>query len=128
MATQNLDRISAAWLSRVLRSGVIASGILILIGLGIYLADGNHQPSTLDQALGREGDLPKITVSGLKEGVLDGNAASLIQLGILVLVLTPTLRVGLTLIIFALQHDRVFIGLTVIVLAILLLGLVGIGA
>jgi uncharacterized membrane protein len=107
---------------------VIVAGALVLLGLALYLADDGHQPATLDQALGRDGELPKVTVSGIFDGVFDGQATALIQLGILVLVLTPTLRVGLTLVIFALERDRVFVGLTVIVLVILLLGLVGIGA
>jgi uncharacterized membrane protein len=125
---KDIDQLSARWLARVLRAGVLTAGALILIGIGIFLFSDNQEPSTLDQALGKEGDLAKISLSGLWHGVLDGEAASLIQLGILVLVLTPTLRVGVTLVIFALQRDRVFIGLTVIVLVILILGLVGIGA
>jgi len=47
------------------------------------------------------------------------------RLGILVLILTPLLRVALMLVLFVLKRDFVFVAISAIVFAILLLGLTG---
>lgn len=47
-----------------------------------------------------------------------------IQIGLLLLVATPVARVALTLVVFAIQHDRVYVSVTLIVLAILMYSLV----
>jgi len=47
------------------------------------------------------------------------------QLGLLVLILTPTARVTLTVILFLLERNFVFVVIASIVLVILLLGLAG---
>ena len=46
------------------------------------------------------------------------------KLGLLVLIATPIARVACTLVAFALQRDRTYVGITAIVLALLLYGLV----
>jgi uncharacterized membrane protein len=48
----------------------------------------------------------------------------IVQLGILVLIATPIVRVAFMLVAFARQRDRLYVALTAIVLALLLYGLV----
>jgi uncharacterized membrane protein len=56
----------------------------------------------------------------LAEGLRALRPQAIAQLGLLVLVATPILRVATSLIAFALERDRLYVGLTSIVLAILL--------
>ena len=45
------------------------------------------------------------------------------QLGIVLLIMTPMLRVAFTLVAFVLQRDRVYVAVTSLVLALLVYGL-----
>ena len=49
----------------------------------------------------------------------------MIQLGLLVLIATPIARVAFSLVAFALQRDRIYVIVTLIVLAVLLYSLTG---
>jgi uncharacterized membrane protein len=51
----------------------------------------------------------------------------LIQLGLLFLIATPIARVALSIVGFALERDRMYVGFTVIVLLVLLYSLLGSG-
>lgn len=59
------------------------------------------------------------------QGILTGKPEDIMQLGLLVLILTPTARVTLTVILFLLERNFVFVVIASIVLVILLLGLAG---
>ncbi len=52
---------------------------------------------------------------------------SVIQLGLLLLIATPIARVAFSVVAFAVQRDRVYVGLSAVVLAVLLWSLSGIG-
>lgn len=110
----------------VLRGGVSLASALVALGLILFFA-GHGGPDTRDQALGKGIELHPLSVSNLSHGILDGDAPSVIQLGLIVLLLTPTTRVALTLLLFLRQRDRVYIVLSSIVLIVLLLGFFGIG-
>jgi uncharacterized membrane protein len=51
--------------------------------------------------------------------------ASVIQLGLLLLIATPVARVAMSLVAFILQRDRVYVVVTLIVLAVLIFSLTG---
>lgn len=59
------------------------------------------------------------------QGILTGKPEDIMRLGLLVLILTPTARVTLTVILFLLERNFVFVVIASIVLVILLLGLAG---
>jgi uncharacterized membrane protein len=88
---------------------------------------GHGGPDTRDEALGKGVDLPRLGIRDIIDGVRDGDGPSVIELGLMVLILTPTARVALTLVLFLKQRDRLFVGLAAVVLVILLLGFFGIG-
>jgi uncharacterized membrane protein len=110
-----------------LRIGVLASASLIVLGLVIY-AIADDGPKTVDDALGKNGEITQVRPSTILDGLADGKPAAFIQLGILVLILTPICRVALTAWVFERQRDWIFVGLSGFVLIVLLLGLFGIGA
>jgi uncharacterized membrane protein len=105
-------------ISVLLRSGVLLAGTVVLAG-GVYyvVAHGGEradyrefvgQPQS-ERLLGR-------IVAGL--GTL--RPQSIIQVGILLLILTPILRVALALVGFAMERDRQYVVISAIVLGLLL--------
>jgi uncharacterized membrane protein len=56
---------------------------------------------------------------------LSFHTRGVIQLGLLLLLATPVARVGFSILAFALQRDRTYVIVTVIVLAVLLYSLAG---
>jgi len=113
----------------VLRGGVIISGALILVGVILFLAGHDTgAPQTLDEATGKTGATYDVSVQSIIDNIADGSAMGFIELGLLVLILTPTVRVAITAIYLNRNHERVLFGMALFVLVILVLGLVGVGA
>lgn len=121
------DRRMANLISLTLRIGVLISAALIILGLVIYFV-ADDGPETVDDALGKTGEISLVRPSTIIDGLADGSPAAFIELGILVLILTPIVRVALTIWLFERQGDWIFVGLAGFVFIVLLLGLFGIGA
>lgn len=68
------------------------------------------------------------TLRGIFGGVMDMNAMSWIQMAVIALLLTPILRVALSLIDFLQEHDWLYAAITAIVLAIIISNSLGGGA
>lgn len=108
-----------AGLSRVLIAGVWAAALLCLGGLIFAASRGEAHPPFK----------PFSPVAGLASPgsifakALAMDARGLMALGVLVLIATPVLRVGFSLVAFILERDRVYIAVTVLVLALLGVGL-----
>jgi len=113
------------WISHVLRFGVILAAAIILLGLVIFVVmRPSSGPTSLHQLL-HSGEV-SVTPHGILRGVANGNATSLIQLGVLALILTPVMRVAMSIVLFSAQRDGVFVLITSIVLAVLVAGLTGV--
>ena len=56
-------------------------------------------------------------------GAVHGDPRAIVQLGLVLLIATPVARVALTLAAFAAQRDRLYVGMTALVLVLLLFGL-----
>lgn len=119
------SQAQAIWISGILLGGVLLAAVLILLGL-LQLLLGTTQPgepATVVEVIGQQTHpTSPLTIA---EGIRSGRPTSLIRLGILVLILTPTMRVLLTLLLFLVEHDWTFVVITSIVLAVLVLGLLG---
>jgi uncharacterized membrane protein len=110
-------------ISEILRIGVTVSLGTILVGLGLMFI---HHPDYLRSSA----NLARLTHPGaalphsLREvlegvGMLRGQAV--VALGLILLILTPILRVAVSIAAFAAERDRVFVIVTSVVLAILLI-------
>lgn len=120
---------AANLIGHVLRISVIAASILIVIGLVLVVAHpGPQDRPSLDTALGRTGTIRGIGLRGILDGILQGRGQSVIQLGLLVLISSPSVRVAVTILIFILERRYILAQLAGFVLLILLLGLIGVGA
>ena len=64
-------------------------------------------------------------LSGIVKDVLAFKRRGIIQFGLLLLVATPVARVAFSILAFALQRDRTYVIITLIVLGILLYSLTG---
>ena len=62
-------------------------------------------------------------VSGIVTGAVSRHSRGLIQFGLLLLIAVPVARVAFSVVAFALQRDRTYVVVTLVVLAVLLYGL-----
>jgi len=102
-------------ISVLLRSGVAAAAAIVLAGGVWYLA-------------GAEGSHPaygvfRPDVHGLSALRSLPGPESLILVGLLLLIATPVARVVFSLVAFAMEHDRMYVVFTLIVLVVLLYSL-----
>lgn len=98
----------------ILLVGVILSACIILIGL-IMLP---FRPGGL--TTGRIENFPH-TLPTLWAGLLALHPQAIIELGAVVLILTPFLRVAVSVVTFALERDRKYVVITLIVLIVLII-------
>jgi uncharacterized membrane protein len=93
---------------------VVAGGVALLIRYGAVRADFGSfrgEPSELS------------TLRGIIRGAFRLDSTAIVQLGLVLLIATPIVRVGLTLVAFWRQRDRLYVCITAIVLTLLVYGL-----
>lgn len=99
-------------IGQILRIGVIVSASVIGLGIILMLVQGN-------------GGYPNgIQPTGFKEiltGVLALRPFAVIMLGLFLLILTPTLRVAVSIYAFAVEKDYLYVWITTAVLIILII-------
>lgn len=108
MTDKRLELIVA----NLLRSGVILSASVVLAG-GIWYLASNPGPPPSYAAF-------HPTVKGLHSFAVLPSPEAVILVGLLLLIATPVARVAFTIVAFILEHDRIYIGVTVVVLLVLL--------
>ena len=101
------------FISNILRGGVLLSAAIIIIGVvmfyvryAMHVADTHSFPHSLGAVI---------------SGIAQGDARSVIVLGLLVLLMTPVLRVAVSIVAFAVERDWRYVVITAIVLFVLLL-------
>ncbi len=107
----------------LLRTGVILAASVVLFGAVLYLTRHGHEIANYSAFHGEPESLKSPV--GIFQGVMQVNARAIIQLGLLLLIATPVARVLFSAIAFALERDPMYVGITLIVLAILLFSLFG---
>lgn len=104
-------------IGRTLQAGVLLAALVVLIGGIIYLLrDGGPRPD-YSHFHGVAEHLR--TPSGIWHGLTGGGAESIIQLGLLVLIATPVVRVILAGAGFLMERDRLYFWVSAAVLAVL---------
>lgn len=109
------------WVGVMLRTGVMLAAAIVLAGGILYLAHSHG--ARPDYAHFRGEPSQFVTLSGVLHGVAALNPESIIMLGLLVLIATPVARVGMCIVGFLLERDRLYTAVSTIVLAILLYSL-----
>lgn len=113
-------------ISRLLRTGVVISVALIVIGMVVTFAqhrDYLDSSVVLDSAVGPGATFPH-TLSVLWNGMRQFRGEAIVTIGLIVLMATPVLRVAVSVLAFFLQRDRTYTFITAGVLCLLLLSLV----
>ncbi len=114
-----------AIIGRILQIGVIAAATVVLIGGILYLARHPYilpEYHTFNQAAPYARSL-----SGIIANAMALRSYGIIQLGLLLLIATPIIRVIFSVIGFAIQRDVTYVVVTLIVLTVLLYGFIGYG-
>jgi uncharacterized membrane protein len=98
-------------ISNILRAGVSLAALLVLLGGVAYLGSfGSHIPNYTTFR-------PSLFHTGVPRSGRD-----LIETGLLILILTPVIRVIFSVFAFARERDTTYVVITLIVLALLALG------
>lgn len=107
----------------ILRVGVIAAAVLVAAGGVVYLVrSGTQLPEYRTFSISLSAYRSPLAIV---RGAFDGHPTALIEAGLLVLVLTPVSRVVFALFAFAVRRDVLFVVFSLVVLAILAVGLTG---
>lgn len=116
---RNLDLL----ISHLLRAGVMVATLLTVAGACLYLLHHGGQPVTYDIFRGEPPDLKGL--SAVWHDALSLSGRGLIQLGLLVLIATPVVRVLASAMAFMAAGDRLYLLITMAVLVLLLASLFG---
>jgi uncharacterized membrane protein len=111
------------FIGRTLQAGVLLAALLGIAGGALYLARHGGGVPTYHEFRGEDSTLRHpFTIAA---AAARGDAQGLIMLGLLVLIATPIVRVLLSVALFAIERDTIYVIITLIVLAILGWSLLG---
>ena len=109
-------------IGNLLRYGVWISLAVAFMGGIVYLMHNGSQIE--DYSVFKENDCNIFEViADVYNGAVQGNGESLIFTGIVLLFLTPVLRVLLSLFSFLLEKDYLYVGITLIVILIIIISI-----
>lgn len=109
---------------QLLRYGVVTASLVAFSGGVLYLL--MHGSSAVPQYSNFVGEgAGYTTFKGIFKGALAFNATEVIQLGVLVLIATPILRVLFSLLAFILEKDKLYVFITLIVLSVIMTSIFG---
>jgi uncharacterized membrane protein len=100
----------------VLRLGVIISISIVFYGGVLYLIRHGSEAPDHSQFTGVPSFVEPANIIG---GILDYRGRSIIQIGIMLLIATPILRIIFSVIGFALEKDRLYVCISLLVLLII---------
>lgn len=118
MGGQWSDRRVERIVGTLLRTGVMLSAAIVVIGAIMFLFQ--HGTDQFDYRV-FSGTRPELcTIGGIFREAFSLHSRGIIQLGLLMLIATPVARVLFSVFAFALENDKVYVGITIFVLVILL--------
>jgi uncharacterized membrane protein len=106
----------------LLRAGVLLSALVVGLGGLLFLSREGRKPEQIPREFRGEAAEDRRPLTILRSA-WSLKSDSLIELGLLLLILTPIARVAFSVVAFALQRDRIYVLITLLVLAILLYSL-----
>ena len=113
------DRHLESMIGRLLRVGVFAAAATVALGGALYLI--RHGAAQVSYKTFDGGGVNRRSLAGILGAAAHFESAALIQLGLLLLIATPVARVAMAAVGFWLERDRLYTGVSLLVLVILLL-------
>lgn len=110
-------------ISNLLKYGVILSSVIVLVGGILYLMNHGAEPVNYQIFQGEPAEF--CSPKGVLTAVLSGRRRGIIQLGLLVLIATPIIRVIISFLTFLRYRDLTYMVITGLVLISLLYSLIG---
>ncbi|BDI19178.1 hypothetical protein ANSO36C_49800 [Nostoc cf. commune SO-36] len=110
-------------LSNLMKYGVLIASAVVLLGGILYLIHHGTEPA--EYHFFRAEPLEFRSPVGVVKAVLSGSNRGIIQLGLLLLIATPIVRVFISLLAFLLQREFIYVIVTLLVMASLIYSLVG---
>ena len=117
------DRKVEDLVGNLLRAGVFLSALIVFVGAVVYLARHGGELADYRVFYGEPNQLR--TIPGVLHEAFSFQGRGIIQLGLLLLIATPVARVVLSIVGFAAERDRMYVGFATIVLIILMYSLFG---
>lgn len=109
-------------IGNLLRAGVVLSAIVVFAGGVMYLVQHGSEPVNYRTF---QPPPPQLrSVDGTIGEAIKLHSDGIMQLGLLLLILTPIARVAFSAVGFAMEGDRMYVGITLVVLAVLIFSLV----
>lgn len=115
------DRRLEVQMGTLLRVGVLAAAAIVALGGVLYLAQ--HHAQQIHYKVFRVEEPALRSFAGIAASAMHGESEGLIQIGVLLLIATPVARVVFAVAGFALERDRLYTLVSIIVLAILIFSL-----
>ncbi|MGA8102588.1 MAG: DUF1634 domain-containing protein [Candidatus Acidiferrales bacterium] len=111
------------FMGNLLRVGVSAAAIVVLVSGGVYLVRHGHEVPRYHVFAGEPAELTH--APGIVGEAWGLHSLGFIQFGLLMLIATPVARVVFSVIAFGMQRDWVYVAITLIVLGLLCFSLTG---
>jgi len=102
-------------ISNLLRIGVLLSAVIVFVGLSMFLITGKS---------GYTGNYYPTNPLEILKGIISLKPYSIILTGLLILILTPVFRVGVSIIVFFHEKDFLYVKITSFVFIILLISFI----
>ncbi len=115
------DRRLEIIIGNLLRSGVLLAAAIVIAGGGLYLAQ--HHRDHVNYHTFVTGPENIRSVPAIATSAARLNSEALMQFGLLLLIATPVARVIMAIVGFALERDKLYVVVSVIVLVVLLASL-----
>ena len=119
--SRELDHRLENMMGRLLQAGVLLASAVVLIGGFFYLRAHAGIAKSYSTFAGEPASLRHPV--DLLRLVTTGDPAAIIQLGVLLLIATPIARVVFAAIGFAVERDRLYVAISLVVLSVLIFGL-----
>jgi uncharacterized membrane protein len=107
----------------LLRVGVWLAASVVALGGLIFLYRHGREITQYARFVGEPSEY--CTAAGILRGSVTLHGRNIIQLGLLLLIATPIARVAFSVVAFALERDKMYVVITLIVLTVLLFSLAG---
>jgi uncharacterized membrane protein len=105
----------------LLQTGVLLASAVVLLGGALYLHAHTGNPVNYRTFASEPANLRH--PAELLSLVATGDGAAIVQLGLLLLIATPIARVVFAVVGFGIERDRLYVTISLLVLAVLMIGL-----